>query len=219
MQKDKRNILIFAIAIIVIVFISYFIFTSGITGNLRASIKRLSGSTEDYNVNDLPVIDFVVNSSGEEFVNTDVAITVNASSNSKIDRLYYSFDLENWKVVKDDLNKTEITSKIVFTDDMNENLYIIVENENGYRSYAYKTSVKIDKENPKVKVSKDGNAVVINASDNNELKYIQYSSDGVNWTDEEASGEEITMTKENFDYEYVRVVDMVGNISKEVEVK
>lgn len=219
MQKDKRNILIFAIAIIVIVFISYFIFTSGITGNLRASIKRLSGSTEDYNVNDLPVIDFVVNSSGEEFVNTDVAITVNASSNSKIDRLYYSFDLENWKVVKDDLNKTEITSKIVFTDDMNENLYIIVENENGYRSYAYKTLVKIDKENPKVKVSKDGNDVVINASDNNELKYIQYSSDGVNWTDEEASGEEITMTKENFDYEYVRVVDMVGNISKEVEVK
>lgn len=219
MQKDKRNILIFTGVIIVVIFLSYFIFTSGVTGNLRASIKRLSGSTEDYNVNDLPVIDFVVNSSGEEFVNTDVAITVNASSNSKIDRLYYSFDMENWKVIKDDLNDTEITSKIVFTDDMNEDLYIIVENENGYRSYAYKTSVKIDKENPKVKVSKDGDDTVIKASDNNELKYIQYSYDNENWDEEEISGEKLTLTKKDFNYKYVRVVDMVGNISKEVEVK
>ena len=219
MQKDKRNILILVIIIVIIIIVSYFMFTSGTTGNIKASIEKLSAQSGDYNVSDLPVIDLVINSSGEKYVNTDVAITVNASSKYKIDKLYYSYDLEHFKEVKDDLDDTEITSKIVFSDTMNEKVYIIAENEKGYRSYAYETLVKIDKENPKVKVSKDGNDVVIKASDNNELKYIQYSSDGVNWTDEETSGEEITMTKENFDYKYVRVVDMVGNISKEVKVK
>ena len=40
-----------------------------------------------------------------------------------------------------------------------------------------------------------------------------------NWDEEETSGEELTLTKKDFNYKYVRVVDMVGNISKEVEVK
>ncbi len=219
MQKDKRNVLIFIIAIVVIVILSYFIFTSGLTNSLNASIKKLSGSISNYTISDLPVINSIINSSGEEYVNTDVAITINASSSTNIDKIYYSFDMENWEVIDDGLDDTEVTSKIVFTDTMNELVYIIVENENGYRSYAYKTYVKIDKEKPKVKVSKKDNSVTITATDSNELKYIQYSYDGLNWTDEEVSGQKVVITKDDFDYNYVRVVDIVGNISKEVEVK
>lgn len=219
MQKDKRNILIFIVVLVIIVFASYFIFTSGTTTKIKGSVERLTATVDqDVNASDLPVINYVVNSSGENLVNTDVAITVNASSIYKINKVEYSFDLDNWQEVKEDINDKEVSVKIVFNKTINKKVYIRIINEKGYSSYAYETIVNIDKENPTLDLEKNNENIVIKANDNVGLSSIQYSNDKENWEDEDISGEEITLTKSNFEYKYVRVVDSVGNISKIKEI-
>lgn len=219
MQKDRKNILIFIVVILIIVSISYFMFKSGATSKIKGSLDGLTASVVDATPSDLPIINFVVNSSGEQYVNTDVAITINASSKYNINKVEYSYDLKNWKEVKDKFNNKEITTKIIFTKTMNKNLYIKVTNEKGYSSYAYETKVKIDKEKPLLNYDKDGNDIIINASDNLSLATIQYSNDKENWDEEEIPGESIILRKKDFEYKYIRVVDGVGNISKIKEVK
>lgn len=219
MQKDKRNILIFIVVLVIIVFASYFIFTSGTTTKIKGSVERLTATIDqDVNASDLPVINYVVNSSGENLVNTDVAITVNASSIYKINKVEYSFDLDNWQEVKEDINDKEVSVKIVFNKTINKKVYIRIINEKGYSSYAYETIVNIDKEKPTLDLEKNNENIVIKANDNVGLSSIQYSNDKENWEDEDISGEEITLTKSNFEYKYVRAVDSVGNISKIKEI-
>lgn len=214
MQKDKRNIFILLIVIIIVISISYLLFFSGLTIKLKASLQNLTVNNNDANASDLPLIDSVINSSGEQLVNTDVAIIINSSSKYNITKVEYSFDLEDWKKVKGEYDSKSITAKIVFEETMNEKVYIRVENEKGYKSYAYETVVNIDKEKPSISFNKDKNNVVISASDNNIVETIQYSNDKLSWQDEVVSGESITITKDLAKGSYIRAVDAAGNISE-----
>lgn len=216
MRKDKRNLLILIIVVVLVVFSSYFLFASGITNRLKGSITKMSSEVNDNpNISFYPVITMVINSSGERLVNEDVALTVIAESNYKIDKVYYSFDMENWvDAVIEEKDGESISAKIVFNETMNETIYIVAENERGYKSYAYKTVVNIDKETPYIDVNK----TIITASDNVGLSKVQYSNDKINWDDIDITGTEITLSKDS-NYSYVRVVDSVGNISEIKEIK
>lgn len=219
MNKKIKFVLITIIIIGFVTATSYLVFAFGITDMISANLQKVLTKTEDYNQSDLPVIEYVINSSGEKLVNTDVVLTINASSKYNINKVEYSYDLKNWKEVKEKFNDKEITTKIIFTKTMNKTLYVKVTNEKGYVSYAYETKVKIDKENPSLNYDKDGNDIIISASDNLSLATFQYSNDKENWDEEEISGENITLREENFGYKYIRVVDGVGNISSIKTIK
>ena len=214
MKKDKRNIIILVVVIILVVFSSYFLFTSGMTGRFGANVNRLSASVNSNpNSSFYPVVTTVINSSGEDVTNSNVGITINAESIYKIDKLYYSFDLKNWKEESGFKKDYNITSKLVFTKAMNKKLYIKVENEKGYVSYPYETIINIDKEKPSIKTSNfysDNKAIL---SDNYELALIQYSNDKLNWTSEKINGNSYTI-EINKNYKYLRIVDKAGNVSK-----
>lgn len=214
MQKDRKNIFILILIIIMVISVSYVLFFSGLTNKLKASLQNLSVNNENATVSDLPLIESVINSSGEQLVNTDVAIIINSSSKYNITKVEYSFDLKDWKKIKGDYNSKNITAKIVFDKTMNKKLYIRVENEKGYRSYPYETKVNIDKETPNISIKEDNKNVVIKASDNNKVATIQYSNDKLSWEDEEVLAESITLTKTLSKGTYVRAVDSAGNISE-----
>lgn len=214
MQKDKRNIFILLIVIMIVISISYLLFFSGLTIKLKASLQNLTVNNNDANASDLPLIDTVINSSGQQLVNTDVAIIINSSSKYNITKVEYSFDLKDWKKVKGEYGSKNVTTKIVFEETMNEKVYIRVENEKGYKSYAYETVVNIDKEKPSISFNKDKNNVVISASDNNIVETIQYSNDKLSWEDEVVSAESVTITKKLAKGSYIRAVDAAGNISE-----
>ena len=211
----KSNLIILCISILLTIFASYFIFVSGITKKLVANVNDiLLVNKEGELTSDLPIINMVLNSSGEKLVNTDVAIIVKATSNYNIKKLEYSYDLKNWTTFNKDFNSKEIIAKLVFKRTTKSNLYIRVLNDRGYRSYAYKTKINIDKDKPYLSIKKDSSDIIIKASDNGSIKYIQYSNDGLNWDSEELSGNKIALAKNASDITYVRVVDMAGNISK-----
>lgn len=214
MQKDKRNIFILLIVIMIVISISYLLFFSGLTIKLKASLQNLTVNNNDANASDLPLIDSVINSSGQQLVNTDVAIIINSSSKYNITKVEYSFDLKDWKKVKGEYGSKNVTTKIVFEETMNEKVYIRVENEKGYKSYAYETVVNIDKEKPSISFNKDKNNVAISASDNNIVETIQYSNDKLSWEDEVVSAESVTITKNLAKGSYIRAVDAAGNISE-----
>ncbi len=221
MKKDRRNILILFLILMVIVLTSYFLFVSGTTNKIKASLTKLTASVnDDASTGYYPVITMVINSSGERLVNEDVALTVMAESAYRIDKIYYSFDKENWysDTYEADYG-TEANIRLVFDETMDSAVYIKVENEMGYQSYAYETKVSIDKEKPKVSVIKNMDDITISATDNLGLSSIQYSTDGINWDDETVSGANVNMNKADFNYSFVRVVDTAGNISDVKEVK
>lgn len=211
----KSNLIILCISILLTIFASYLIFVFGITKKLIANVNDvLQVNKEGKLTSDLPIINMVLNSSGEKLVNTDVAITVKATSNYNIKKLEYSYDLKNWTTFNKEFNSKEITTKLVFKKTINSDLYIRVLNDRGYRSYSYKTKINIDKKRPYLNVKKDDNDIIIKSSDNDSIKYMQYSNDGINWDSEEISGNSITLTKNIYDMTYVRTVDMAGNISE-----
>lgn len=215
MRKDKINILILFLIMVIVTLFSYFLFTSGITSRLGANVDRLSGSlSNNINPSNYPIITMVVNSSGERLVNTDVTITVFAQSNYKIDKAYYSFDNKTWYDVDYFKKDNNITTKIIFKKAINKDVFIKVQNEKGYSSYAYKTHVNIDNEIPQIEVSNSK----INAVDNYSLSSIQYSLDGINYDDYEVSGKKVSLDKNTY-YNYVRAVDKAGNISLVKQVK
>ena len=198
----------------IVISISYLLFFSGLTIKFKASLQNLTVNNNDANASDLPLIDTVINSSGQQLVNTDVAIIINSSSKYNITKIEYSFDLKDWKKVKGEYGSKNVTTKIVFEETMNEKVYIRVENEKGYKSYAYETVVNIDKEKPSISFNKDKNNVVISASDNNIVETIQYSNDKLSWEDEVVSAESVTITKNLAKGSYIRAVDAAGNISE-----
>ncbi len=216
MKRYRKNILILTLVVIVTIIASYFLYTSGTTNKIKANLNKLNKSiNKDANISDYPIITMVINSSGEKLVNDDVALTVMAQSNYKIDKIYYSYDKKNWR------SNTHFASygknaniRLLFTKSMDERVYIKVENERGYQSYVYFTSVKIDKKKPKLDVNISFDGVNILASDNIGLSAIQYSNDKVNWDEEKVSGKQVSLAKNNFSYCYIRAIDAAGNISK-----
>ncbi len=220
MKKDKKNLFIFIIIIVCVIVFSYFLFFSGITEKLRASATGITASVDkDVKKEDLPVIKSVINSSGNSVVNSNVVLNVTASSIYKITKVEYSFDLKDWKKISGNFNRNNIDAKIIFTKTMDKKIYIRVTNDHGYRSYPYKTSVKIDKESPVIEIGDFESDTVIKAKDNVEISSIQCSSDKLNWEDFDVSGQEVTITKTLSSGTYLRAVDSVGNISKIKEVK
>ena len=220
MKKDKKNLFIFIIIIVCVIVFSYFLFFSGITEKLRASATGITANVDkDVKKEDLPVIKSVINSSGNSVVNSNVVLNVTASSIYKITKVEYSFDLKDWKKISGNFNRNNIDAKIIFTKTMDKKIYIRVTNDHGYRSYPYKTSVKIDKESPVIEIGDFESDTVIKAKDNVEISSIQCSSDKLNWEDFDVSGQEVTITKTLSSGTYLRAVDSVGNISKIKEGK
>lgn len=220
MKKDKKNLFIFIIIIVCVIVFSYFLFFSGITEKLRASATGITANVDkDVKKEDLPVINSVINSSGNSVVNSNVVLNVTASSIYKITKVEYSFDLKDWKKISGNFNRNNIDAKIIFTKTMDKKIYIRVTNDHGYRSYPYKTSVKIDKESPVIEIGDFESDTVIKAKDNVEISSIQCSSDKLNWEDFDVSGQEVTITKTLSSGTYLRAVDSAGNISKIKEVK
>ncbi len=216
MRKNINNVIILSSIVISIIFISYFLFSKGITNKIQANLIKLNGKlNNNSNMNDHPVITMVINSSGEKLVNEDVALTAIVESKYKVDKAYYSFDMKNWYDKGYDINYKENTSiKFVFNKSMNETVYIKVENSNGYQSYVYKTIVKIDKKAPIINVSKQNDKIIINALDNVGLASILYSFDGVNWDEKKIEGNSYSEDLLDINYKYYKAVDMAGNISK-----
>lgn len=220
MKKDKKNLFIFIIIIVCVIVFSYFLFFSGITEKLKASATGITANVDkDVKKEDLPVIKSVINSSGNSVVNSNVVLNVTASSIYKITKVEYSFDLKDWKKISGNFNRNNIDAKIIFTKTMDKKIYIRVTNDHGYRSYPYKTSVKIDKESPVIEIGDFESDTVIKVKDNVEISSIQCSSDKLNWEDFDVSGQEVTITKTLSSGTYLRAVDSVGNISKIKEVK
>lgn len=220
MKKDRKNLFIFIIIIVCVIVFSYFLFFSGITEKLRASATGITANVDkDVKKEDLPVIKSVINSSGNSVVNSNVVLNVTASSIYKITKVEYSFDLKDWKKISGNFNRNNIDAKIIFTKTMDKKIYIRVTNDHGYRSYPYKTSVKIDKESPVIEIGDFESDTVIKVKDNVEISSIQCSSDKLNWEDFDVSGQEVTITKTLSSGTYLRAVDSVGNISKIKEVK
>ena len=220
MKKDKKNLFIFIIIIVCVIVFSYFLFFSGITEKLRASATGITANVDkDVKKEDLPVINSVINSSGNSVVNSNVVLNVTASSIYKITKVEYSFDLKDWKKISGNFNRNNIDAKIIFTKTMDKKIYIRVTNDHGYRSYPYKTSVKIDKESPVIEIGDFESDTVIKVKDNVEISSIQCSSDKLNWEDFDVLGQEVTITKTLSSGTYLRAVDSAGNISKIKEVK
>lgn len=221
MKKDKKNILVLFLLSMFIILTSYFLFISGTTNKIKASLNKMSKNlNQNANSSYYPVITMVINSSGDRLVNEDVVLTVFAESMYKIDKVYYSYDKKTWydDVYEANYGK-EANIKLLFTKTMNKTVYVKVENEKGYQSYVYEALVKIDKETPTLKIDVNFDKLSILASDNTGLSSIQYSYDGINWEEENISGKSATINKELFNIKYVRVVDTAGNISDVKKVK
>lgn len=210
----KVSIFILSISILFTTFVSYFIYKTGITDKLVANINNIiANNKESIIVSDLPIINMVYNSSGEDITNTSVAITVNAKSNYNIVKLEYSYDLKNWISLNKKYNSKNIEEKLLFDKQINKYVYIRVINEMGYKSYAYKTKVNIDKQKPILSINKKDNDFIIIASDNNNLKYLEYSYDSVNWDRYIVNNKKTYSIKIIDKNIYYRAVDEAGNIS------
>lgn len=210
----KVSIFILSISILFTTFVSYFIYKTGITDKLVANINNIiANNKESIIVSDLPIINMVYNSSGEDITNTSVAITVNAKSNYNIVKLEYSYDLKKWISLNKKYNSKNIEEKLLFDKQINKYVYIRVINEMGYKSYAYKTKVNIDKQKPILSINKKNNDFIIIASDNNNLKYLEYSYDSVNWDRYIVNNKKTYSIKIIDNNIYYRAVDEAGNIS------
>lgn len=212
MRKDVRNLIIFIMISVVVAISSYFLFSNGIADKILGSINKLKASVNgnEGNIEDYPVITYLLNTSGEKEVNTDVVVTINASGKDEITDFEYSFDKKTWyKDFQDIKTGKQASARKIFTDTMNKAVYFKVTNKYGYRSYYSKTIVNIDKEKP---VIERGLSLII-ATDNSLIDKVQYSNDLINWEDYDFEDiKEISLGK--IDYKYVRAVDKSGNISE-----
>mgnify|MGYP004631647427 CR=1 FL=1 len=96
MKKEKRNILILSFVIILVIIFSYLMFISGTTNKLRATLNRKNVYNKENNASFYPIINMVINSSGESLVNSDVTLNIIGESIYNIDKVYYSYDGKKW---------------------------------------------------------------------------------------------------------------------------
>ena len=216
MKKARTYIVVILLVFSLTLLASYGIYKSGVTNKLKASLNKMTYKFDDeVLVGNYPKINLLINSSGEKLVNEDVSITVFASSNYVIDRLYFSYDLKNWKTFEKFKKGKSVKVKLTFKKNIKSKLYIRVENEKVYQSYSSKTSLNIDKKKPKLSIRKSHDHIIITASDNVSLDKVGYSVDGQNFDYEEIDKvKKSTFSKEYNDYRYVCIVDSAGNVSK-----
>lgn len=209
-----KNICFFVVIVFLSIIVSYLMYDYGVTeklvANLNNTLVKIKNIDEKQNS---PVIDILLNSSGESITNTDVVITIMASSNYNIKKIEYSYDLKKWYYKDIKTNSNKINDKIIFKSSMNKYIYIRVIDSNDNKSYAYKTKINIDKQKPSIKVEKNNDNIIIKAVDNNEIKYLQYSKDLLDWTSYEVNKKNLSLYKKSDENIYYRVVDKVGNIS------
>ena len=216
MKKEKRNILILSFVIILVIIFSYLMFISGTTNKLKASINRQKKFNKDVNASFYPVIKMVINSSGESLVNSDVTLNIIGESIYNIDNVYYSYDGKKWYNNYYSFSSGKKANiKLVFKKSMNKKVYIKIENEMGYQSYPYETTINIDKEKPVIKINTND----ILVSDNYDLSSILLSNDNVNFEEIKISGKKYTLNINEINYNYIKAVDKAGNISDLKKVK
>lgn len=224
---------LFLCLFITLSYVSYYLYIAGYTDNMRMYLKKAYASviTEEVMVEEYPIIQEVINSSGRRLVNEEIAITVKASDKINVKKFYYSYDKVNWYTDFDNvvLGK-DATAIKVFNKNIDSKLYIYVKNDNNYKSYVYSTSLSIDKEAPKIIVSTSFNnskkKIVVTARDNNVVKKLQYSYDGKKWFTnykytyysniDKLRGELIVEDQQKV---HVRAVDSAGNISVKKTIK
>lgn len=216
MRRTRNYVIVIVLVFSLTLLASYGIYKSGITNKLKASLNKMTYKFDDeVLVGNYPKINLLINSSGEKLVNEDVSVTVFASSSYVIDKLYFSYDLKKWKSFEKFKKGKNIKAKLTFKKSIKSKLYIRVENEKGYQSYASKTSLYIDKKKPKLSIRKSLDHIIITASDNVSLDKVGYSKDGENFDYEEINKvKKSTFSKEYKDYKYVCVLDSAGNMSK-----
>lgn len=216
MKKEKRNILILSFVVILVIIFSYLMFISGTTNKLKASINRQKKFNKDVNASFYPVIKMVINSSGESLVNSDVALNIIGESIYNIDKVYYSYDGKKWYNNHYSFSSGKKANiKLVFKKSMNKKVYIKIENEMGYQSYPYETTINIDKEKPVIKINTNDILIL----DNYDLSSILLSNDNVNFEETKISGKKYTLNINEINYNYIKAVDKAGNISDLKKVK
>ena len=214
MDNVKKKTYIIMISLFIIFLFVFSLLFKNVFVKLSGDLTFVSKN--DYlkqNPNSYPVIVNVFNSSGGKVTNNDVALTINARSLYNIIGLEYSFDLNNWYKIDKKFNSKEINEKIVFRNSMDKMVYIRVENNLNLKSYPYETYVKIDKEKPVINLL--NNEII--ASDNDNIYKLQYFNDLSDYTEEDVYSKKIN-TSETKECDYVRAVDMAGNISDAVKL-
>lgn len=145
MVKTRRNFLLLIMLLIISVVSCFTLIQTGalkkIEGNVSNIIKK-----ENYNVK--PKITMLINSSGENKVDGDVVLTIDATSDVKISKIEYSTDKENWLESDDltyDKEADKYISRIIFTKNINKTVYVRAVDEYDNESYYQSTVVNIEK--------------------------------------------------------------------------
>ena len=226
MKKSKLTIICMILGGILLVLCSYLLYSSGTTNMLSDFFNRSKASALNQNkdVYDYPIINFVINSTGEKVVNTDALIEINATDNVGITKFEYSFDKNKWYDNFDEVKYgNEATARITFDKTIHQTIYISVKNKIGNYSYYYETLVKIDKKRPDIKVQSSENKVNVITKDNNKISKVQVSYDNLNWDTISINSTMDTYLNTSIDKPdgnlYIRAVDIAGNISKVIKVK
>ena len=99
MKKSRENIFILSFILVIVAVASYMIYQVGVTNKLGASVLRVDSDGSSKLYDNLPKINSVINSSGQKYVNNDVVLTINASSDYNIVKIMYSSDLKHWNEI------------------------------------------------------------------------------------------------------------------------
>lgn len=147
MQIKTKNIGIFIVLILFSIFLAFFLLESGFIETFENNIKKLSGNVlTAEQQNDKPKIDIIINSSGENEVDEDVLIIVGVTDKAKVTKIEYSYDKQRWFEIEDlKYEDNKYIARQVFSDNMNEELFIRAINEYGNTSYYKSTIVNINK--------------------------------------------------------------------------
>ena len=125
MFKSKKNVFIFISLILVAVLSSYLLYKTGNTNKIKGLARKINNNiNRSTNSSDYPVINNVFNSSGEKLTNSDVAITINASSIYNITKIEFSYDLKKWNEISVNKPSKKINDRIIFNKTINRKIKI-----------------------------------------------------------------------------------------------
>lgn len=145
MVKTRKNFLLLIMLLIISVVSCFTLIQTGVLKKIEGNVSNVI-EKEDYNIK--PKITMLINSSGENKVNEDVVLTIDATSDVKIDKIEYSMDKENWLESDDltyDKEKDKYISRIIFTKNINKTIYVRAVDEYNNVSYYQSTVVNIEK--------------------------------------------------------------------------